>query len=191
MKLAGRSLLTFLILALPILALLLLDPGSSGASEDKTSPAAPVLNELEQTFMATLTNATLEGYWRLADAGGIGDEKTEKYVVTSVRKIHGDRWLIWARIQYGSKDVNIPVPVAVKWAGDTPVISVTNAGLPGLGTYTARVMVYRNLYTGTWFGSDHGGMLSGTITKNAAAGTKSAAADASNDAARSPAPSAE
>jgi len=32
------------------------------------------------------------------------------------------------RIQNGKRDVTAPVPVAVKWAGDTPVIMLTDHG---------------------------------------------------------------
>jgi hypothetical protein len=53
----------------------------------------------------------------------------------------------------------------VKWAGDTPVISVTDVGVPGLGTYTARVVVYGDQYAGIWSTSDgsHGGQMWGKL----------------------------
>jgi hypothetical protein len=53
----------------------------------------------------------------------------------------------------------------VKWAGDTPVISVTNVAFPGLGTYSARVVVYDGQYAGTWGGKDHGGQMFGKIVR--------------------------
>jgi hypothetical protein len=39
--------------------------------------------------------------------------------------------------------------------------------IPGLGTYTARVLIYRGQYAGTWSGGDHGGELWGRIEKSA------------------------
>jgi hypothetical protein len=57
------------------------------------------------------------------------------------------------------------MPLKVFWAGDTPVISLTDLSIPGLGTYTARVMVYRDQYAGTWKAKDHGGHLFGRITR--------------------------
>ena len=54
----------------------------------------------------------------------------------------------------------------VRWAGDTPVISVTNFGIPLIGTYSARVVIYQGQYAGTWSGKTHGGHLFGKIVKN-------------------------
>jgi len=135
---------------------------------DETPPqennrvAKPSYSNKEQAFRDTLTNTTLSGKWRLVKDNELLEENEETYTIQSVKKVAGDFWLITARIRYADKDVTIPVPVRVKWAGDTPIISVTEAGLSGLGTYTARVMVYRNLYTGSWFGKDYGGFLNGT-----------------------------
>jgi len=122
---------------------------------------------LEKKFKDTLTNAILEGRWSTIAKGKLGTESTERYTVSRVIKL-GDskQWIIFARVQYGKKDVTLPVPVRVEWADDTPVISITNAGLPGLGTYSARVMIYEGLYAGTWFGAGHGGVLSGQILKS-------------------------
>jgi len=62
----------------------------------------------------------------------------------------GNIWVFQARIQYGDHDVNVPVPVKILWAGDTPVLTMTDAGLPGLGPVTERLLYYRDLYAGTW-----------------------------------------
>lgn len=126
--------------------------------------------ELEQKFRETFTNATLVGRWRLSGKDGkLGEAREETYSVQSVTKASKDVWLFnGVRVKYGGKDVTLPVPIPMKvlWAGDTPVISVTNLAFPGLGTYTARVMVYRGIYTGAWFASDHGGSMSGQITND-------------------------
>ena len=105
------------------------------------------------------------GKFRLVRKGEIGPESTERYTLGAVKKLSGDRWLIEARIQYGEKDFRMPVPVDVKWAGDTPVIQVTDWGIPalGIGPYTARVMIYDGLYTGAWFGKGYGGLMSGEV----------------------------
>ena len=129
--------------------------------------AAKKQRELEGKFKEALTNATLDGRWYLIKDGELGKERKEKYSIRSAIKnpLVTDGWLILARVQYGDKDVTLPVPVRVKWAGDTAVIQVTDAGLPGLGTYTARVMIYNGYYAGTWFGKGYGGILSGKIVK--------------------------
>lgn len=138
-------------------------PNEKAAAEDDATTAQL---EREKQFKEALTNVTLEGLWRLVKDGKLGDEQGEKYTISSVTKL-GKLWFITARIEYGNKDVTVPVPVRVNWAGDTPVISITEAGLKGLGTYSARVMIYGGLYTGTWSGKGYGGFLSGRIVKNA------------------------
>ena len=124
--------------------------------------------ELEKKFRETLTNAVFDGHWYEIKDGKIGEARTEKYTISRATKVSDkNHWLILARVQYGTKDVTLPVPVVIEWADDTPVISITNAGLPGLGTYSARVLVYDGLYAGTWSGSGHGGVLSGQIVPHA------------------------
>ena len=144
-------------------------PGAGDNAKKDPGPEASTENvsraELEKRFSDTLTGATLIGRWRLVKDGGLGEEREEKYSISAATKVGGDLWLITARIQYAGKDVTVPVPVKVLWAGDTPIVTVTDAGIPGLGTYTARVMFYRDLYTGTWFGPGHGGLMSGSITR--------------------------
>lgn len=144
----------------------------SGATEKpkeaptQTSPSKPQpsQDELEATFKATLTKATFTGRWCSIKDGKLSPEKDEKYTINGVTKLGGDVWLITARIQYGKTDIVAPIPVQVKWAGDTPVIIVDKFGLPGSGTYSARVLIYEKTYAGTWSGGDHGGLLNGLIT---------------------------
>lgn len=132
---------------------------------DATAPT----NEAEKRFVEMLTNATLIGQFTDTSnpkAAGAAPRE-ERYTISSVRKIFGDRWLINARIQYGGKDVTVPMLLPVKFADDTPMISLTDLNIPGLGTYTARVLFYRDHYAGTWSGGKHGGHLWGRIERAA------------------------
>jgi hypothetical protein len=128
---------------------------------------APAANraELEEKFKQLMTAAVFNGRWCAIKDGKLSEERQEKYTIEGASKSGQDVWLIYARIQYGGKDVKIPVPVQVKWAGDTPVITLDNVSLPGLGTYSARVLIYGQTYAGTWSASDHAGMLHGLIEK--------------------------
>jgi hypothetical protein len=49
------------------------------------------------------------------------------------------------------------------WAGDTPVITLTDLSIPGVGSYTAHVVLYRDQYAGTRSGKNVGGQLFGKI----------------------------
>ncbi|MCP5110113.1 MAG: hypothetical protein GY953_04685, partial [bacterium] len=111
----------------------------------------------------TMSGAVLVGKFSVAGREGLSDEC---YTISSVSKVGGGVWLINSRIQYGSRDVTVPVPVKVLWAGDTPVISLTDVSIPGVGTFTARVLVYRDEYAGTWSSGDHGGQMYGRIERS-------------------------
>lgn len=138
----------------------------SVAQDQKTTPTETKLTELESNFKNTLTNSKFAGYWRLRRDGQLTEAKKETYTIKNITKVTSNNWIIEATIQYGSKNVTVPVPVQVEWADDTPVISVTRLGIPGLGTYSARVLVYDDCYSGVWSGPDYGGLLSGVIIKN-------------------------
>ena len=75
----------------------------------------------------------------------------------------GDLWVFTARIKYGKRDVTLPMPIPVKWVGDTPVISLDKLTLPGLGTFSAHVVIDGKKYAGTWSHGKVGGHMFGTI----------------------------
>ena len=131
----------------------------AGTDKPKATP-----EELEARFIATLTKATMSGRWCSIKNGALGEEQSDKYTIVGVTKLGGDNWIVKARIQFGKQDIVAPIPVQVKWAGDTPVIIVDKLSYPGGGTYSARVLIYDHTYAGTWSGGDHGGLMSGIIT---------------------------
>jgi hypothetical protein len=113
----------------------------------------------------TLSGATLVGNFTVT--GREKNEPTEeRYELKSVRHVEGELWLFQARIRYGEHDVTVPLTLPIRWAGDTPVICLDNMGIPGMGVYTARVMIYADHYAGFWSGGDHGGHLFGIVEKN-------------------------
>ena len=139
---------------------------------------APVTSEeqqaLEQAFEESMRGAVLDGQFTLlrldADdaSAGEGDApklRTERYEIEKVVKRSGAIWTFHARRVFGETDVALPVPVRLTWAGDTPIVSVTDLGLPGMRSYTARVAFYRDSYAGMWWGGTHGGHLFGRITR--------------------------
>jgi hypothetical protein len=90
--------------------------------------------------------------------------KTESYTIRKVEKLpQADLWRFVARIRYGETDVELPMDLPVKWAGNTPVITLDNVWLPGLGTFSARVVIHDQKYAGTWRHDDKGGHLFGAI----------------------------
>jgi hypothetical protein len=126
----------------------------------------PVADEVERNaaLEKTLTGATLVGHFTVT-GGESGEPAQERYELQAVKHLEGEMWLITARIKYGDNDVSVPLPLPIRWAGDTPVITVDEIPVPGLGTFTARVMIYRDHYAGFWSGKDHGGHLFGIVER--------------------------
>lgn len=166
--------------------------GSTGAARaDDAKQATPVAKqpipsqeELDRRFEETLSGSQLVGFFTQT-----GDEKDkplkeDKYTIEKVKKLKNDYWLFEARIQYNNQDTKVPMPLEVKWAGDTPVITLTNVLVPGLGTFTARVLIYGGEYAGTWSAGDHGGHMFGKIVKVDAAKEDAAKTDAKSDTAK-------
>lgn len=129
---------------------------------------APEISPAERAFADTMDGATMVGNFTVT-----GDEspnlRPERYDLGEVRKLTGELWLIQTRIRYGDKDVTLPITLPVRFAGDTAVIVVDKVGFPGLGTYSARVLVHDGKYAGYWQGTGHGGHLFGTIERAKAA----------------------
>ena len=128
----------------------------------------------EKAFEESMRGAALNGHFTIfrtdgsepaAEEGGDASLRSERYEIEKVVKRAGDIWTFHARIQFGDTDVTVPVPVRLTWSGDTPMVSVTDLGLPGMGSYTARVIFYRDAYAGMWWGGSHGGNLFGSIER--------------------------
>ncbi len=139
---------------------------SSGIAADSTqqNEEAARQQELEKKFTQQMSGATLVGHFTMDGKSNEKPPRVERYEISSAKKISGDQWLITARIKYGTHDVNVPMPLNVFWAGDTPVISLTNLSIPGLGdAFTSRVMFFEGRYAGTWQHGKVGGNLWGKI----------------------------
>lgn len=138
-------------------------PGEKQPAAEKPAEAAqPPLNEAEKKFQQTLSGAALVGYFTDSNNRHAAP-KEERYTIHQVSKIGGNLWLFQARIQYGERDLTLPLPLRVEWAGKTPVITLDNLPVPPLGSFSARVVIHEGKYAGTWSGGDHGGHLFGRV----------------------------
>lgn len=120
--------------------------------------------ELEKQFSERMANTVLAGRFTI---DGMPDKPAseERYDIESVTKLRGDQWTFLARIKYGKNDVKLPITVKVLWAGDTPMVSLTDLTIPGMGTFTSRVIFYEDRYAGTWQHGPVGGHMFGRIEK--------------------------
>ncbi|MBA3485525.1 MAG: hypothetical protein H0T51_27340 [Pirellulales bacterium] len=129
---------------------------------ERTSPQEiERIDDLEET----LSNAALVGHFTVTGEEDADKLSKERYELGEVKHLGKDQWLIPARIKYGEYDVTLPLTLPIRWAGDTPMICLDEMPIPGFGTFTARVMIYRDHYAGFWAGKDHGGHLFGVIER--------------------------
>ena len=138
-------------------------------AQEPAKPAAnpgPSQDELIKKLAKDLTGVKLVGKFTVTGKGEM-TPKEEEYTITSAMKLEEpDLWLIKARVKYGKTDGTFPIPLEIKWAGDTPVITLTNLEIPGLGTFSSRVVIYEGRYAGTWQHGDVGGHLFGVLKRD-------------------------
>lgn len=139
--------------------------GSDEATAPAPNPSAAAPLDpaaLKKKFQETLDGSVMVGQFTMT---GKPSSAPERYTITAIKPLAEDFWVITPRIQYGDHDVTVPIPLRVLWAGDTPIITVTDLTIPGLGTYSARVMIYDDQYAGVWSHGKVGGHLWGKIEK--------------------------
>ena len=157
--------------------------GPAEEAADAVKQAAPESAEDRAAMIAELsqrlTGAALVGAFTMCSGtdeikaaleNGQAGLQAERYEIVQLVKLPaGDHWVITARIKYGDHDLVVPVPLQIKWAGRTPVITLDEVSIPGLGTFGARVVLHGDRYAGTWSHDEKGGHMFGVIELPAAA----------------------
>lgn len=149
-----------------LLLLLLLLAGGAGYILAKLGVGSRVetvnLPEVERQFAERMQNVSMVGSFTIAGRENQAPRE-DHYDIASVEKVGEDQWRFNATI--GEMGVTLPIVVTMKFAGDTPIITITDFSIPKLGTFTARVFFYGDRYAGTWQHGAAGGHLSGRIEK--------------------------
>ena len=132
------------------------------------SVVAPAsLTAAERQFADRMRNVSMVGtftVWGREERA----PRTDRYEIASVEKVGDDLWRFNAKMDCcGLNGATVPIAVPMRWVGDTPVILMTDTGLPGIGTYSVRVFFYGDHYAGTWQNPKVGGFMSGRIEKAA------------------------
>ncbi len=131
------------------------DTKKDGEESDK-----PTQEQLIKNLEKTLTGSKLIGQFTVTGKDDKPPAK-EEYVITLAQKVpEGDLWLIKAKFN----NQTYPIPLEIKWAGDTPIITLTNLTI-GNQKYSSRVVIYEGRYAGTWQHNEVGGHLFGTIER--------------------------
>lgn len=141
---------------------------SSVFASDKTEPAEPT-PEQEKQFSEKMSDTTLMGRFTFDDKMN-ALPKPERYEIQKVSKLVGNLWTFVVRIKYAENDATgtVPITVPIVWADGTPMVSLKDAMLPGIGSgFSAHVIFEGDRYAGTWQHNSKGGHMFGVITKTA------------------------
>jgi hypothetical protein len=132
------------------------------AADDKTEEEKAAM---EQAFIDQVSGTIWTGRFTMIEKT-LGDTADEQYTIRTVEKVpNSNRFRFMAGIKYGQLDVELPLELPVIWSGKTPVITLDQFTIPGMGTFSARVLIDDGKYAGTWSHDEHGGHLFGTIKK--------------------------
>jgi hypothetical protein len=136
--------------------------GLGSTIDASTLPAA------ERAFAERMRDVALVGTFTIAGQEGRAPQ-VDRYEISSVEKVGENTWRFNARMDCcgAAGQAGIPIVVPMHFVGDTPVITMTDTTLPGIGTFTVRLFFYGDRYAGTWQHGDVGGLMSGRIEKRA------------------------
>ena len=135
-----------------------------GVAKTGIGQAVPIesLTDLERAFTEQMQNVVLVGHFTI-EGRDTGGGSPERYEIARVVKVGDDRWRFDVHMVYGSVDATLPVVVPIVWAGDTPMVSITDFTIPTLGTFPARVFFSDDRYGGSWQHGQFGGLMYGEI----------------------------
>lgn len=140
-------------------------PAAKPATEQTTDKPTSEQQALHDKLAKYLSGTKWTGKFVM---DGQDEARTEYYEILSAEKGEiGDYWNLIARIKYGGNDVTMPLPpIEIKFAGETPVITIDRVNFPGFGMFDARVVIRKGKYAGTWAHSGGvGGHLFGVIER--------------------------
>ncbi len=135
------------------------------ANQSRADEISAEQQKREEAFVKKMANTTLTGSFTV-DKKMDAPPKAESYEIKSVTKAGGKMWVFTTRVKYGETDITLPITVPVVWADDTPMVALTDAAIPGMGSgFSARVIFHDDRYAGTWQHGKVGGHMFGTIAK--------------------------
>lgn len=162
-KFGMRLLSTGLALLFAVSPAFAVDPEAEANAEAQKQPAE--LSEKETAFAEQLKDSVLIGHFTVVGNNDGQAGKPERYEIKQISKVNDSMWMFQTRIKYGNVDTIMPLVLPVEWAGNTPVVSLTNFTIPGMGTFSCRVLFHGDRYAGTWQHGEKGGHMWGLIEK--------------------------
>jgi hypothetical protein len=134
-----------------------------GSSVDAAS-----LSDAERRFTEQMRDVRLVGSFTVNGREPRGEPRSDGYEIASVEKVGDNLWRFNAGMQCCGVKGHIPIVIPMQFVGDTPVIMMTDTEIPGVGTFTVRLLFHGDTYSGTWQHGKVGGLMFGRIEKNTA-----------------------
>jgi hypothetical protein len=136
--------------------------------------------ERDSRFEALMSGARMVGQFTVDTGQADATPRADLYSVSELERGEDDVWVFHYTMSFGDNLGNtFDIPVRVVWADDTPMLTMTDQEVEGLGTFTVRVMIHGDRYAGTWQHGAFGGHMWGKIEREQ---------DAAGDGAAPPAP---
>ena len=139
-----------------------------GAAVDTAS-----LTDVERQFTERMRDVSLVGSFTVTGRETRGPDsrggpRTDRYDIASVEKVGENLWRFNAGMECCGVKGHIPIVIPMRFAGDTPMIMMTDTEIPGVGTFSVRLFFYGDTYAGTWQHGKVGGLMTGRIEKKTA-----------------------
>ncbi len=145
-----------------LLCLFAVSLAHSTSGQDAEKPTAEA--ESRETRLADYLNRSKFVGRFTVDGREDGKLKPETYEISKCEKLPADdMYRLTAKIVYGDTNSEVPLDLKIVWAENTPVITIDSMWIPGMGTFSSRVMIHNNRYAGTWTHDEKGGHLFGKI----------------------------
>ena len=138
-----------------------------GVTTNESPAGLTITPDREQKLAQYLSGSIFAGQFTI-DGKTELSPKPEEYTIAKCEKLkEPDLYRLTARIKYGSVDSEVPLDIKILWSGNTPVITLDSLWIPGMGTFSARVLIHSNRYAGTWQHDAVGGHMFGMIKQSA------------------------
>ncbi len=120
------------------------------------------MSQFHKSLERLLSGATLSGF---LSAEGSPEPRPCSLKVERLEKSDGlHDWQFQFALQAAGNEHECRLPADVHWAGSTPVVSIHEAEIPGVGAVSAKVLINNCLVAGTWVHNDKRGEVWGEIS---------------------------
>jgi hypothetical protein len=125
---------------------------------------APSEADQRAAFAELLQGSRLTGQFTVIGPTGEVMQRDDLYSVSRLRPDDDDTWVFEYSMSYGGNEAKpLEIPVRVVFADGTPMLTMTEQEVPGLGTFSVRLIFHGDRYAGMWSNGPVGGHMWGVV----------------------------